>query len=126
MWKDFKAFAFKGNLIDLAVAVVIGAAFGRIITALVDNIIMPLIGMLLGGTDLTSLAVSVGRANLTYGFFLQECLNFLIIAFAIFLAIRMLAKAGLFAKKEEPAPAPDPGPTEAELLTEIRDLLKEK
>ncbi len=124
MWKDFKEFAFKGNLIDLAIAVVIGGAFGKIIAALVEQIIMPLIGVLIGGVNIESLSVTVGDAAIGYGFFLQQCLNFLIIAFSIFLVIRVVNKAGLLSKKEEPAPAP--GPSEAELLTEIRDLLKEK
>lgn len=124
MWKDFKAFAFKGNLIDLAIAVVIGAAFGKIVSALVQSIIMPLVGALMGGINLTSLVWYVGEAPIAYGFFLQACIDFLIIAFAIFLAIRLGTKAGLLPKKEEPPAVV--GPNEVELLTEIRDLLKEK
>jgi large conductance mechanosensitive channel len=124
MFKDFKTFAFKGNLIDLAVAVVIGGAFGKIVTSLVSDIIMPLIGLVAGRVDLTTLYVGSGDAKVMYGSFLQACLDFLIIAFCIFLAIRLATKTGLIPKKEEPK-APE-GPTEAELLTEIRDLLKER
>jgi large conductance mechanosensitive channel len=124
MWKDFKAFAFKGNLVDLAIAVVIGGAFGKIVTSLVADIIMPLVGILIGGTDLTNLKATVGDASIAYGNFLQTCIDFLIIAFCIFMVIRVGTKAGLFAKKEEPAVVE--GPSEIEVLSEIRDLLKEK
>lgn len=124
MWKDFKAFAFKGNMVDLAVAVVIGTAFGAIVQSLVKDIIMPLIGLVVGGIDLTNLSVGIGDAPVLYGNFLQACLNFLIIAFCIFLTIRLFTKARILPQKEEPK-APE-GPTEAELLTEIRDLLKER
>lgn len=124
MWKDFKAFAFKGNMVDLAVAVVIGTAFAAIVQSLVKDIIMPLIGLVVGGIDLTSLSVGIGDAPVLYGNFLQACLNFLIIAFCIFLTIRLFTKARILPQKEEPK-APE-GPTETELLTEIRDLLKER
>jgi large conductance mechanosensitive channel len=124
MWKDFKAFAFKGSLMDLAIAVVIGTAFGKIVTSLVADIIMPLVGALLGGTNLTKLAWVVGSAKITYGNFLQTCIDFLIIAFSIFLVVKFGTKAGLFAKKDEPVVVE--GPSEIELLAEIRDLLKEK
>jgi len=124
MWKDFKTFAFKGNLIDLAVAVVIGTAFGAIVKSLVEDIIMPLIGLLVGGINLASLEIGIGDAFVKYGIFLQACLNFLIIAFSIFLFIRLFTKARILPPKEEPK-APE-GPTETELLTEIRDLLKER
>lgn len=124
MWKDFKAFAFKSNLVDLAIAVVIGGAFGKIVSSLVADIIMPLVGVLVGGTDLVNLRATVGDAVITYGIFLQSCLDFLIIAFSIFMVIKIGTKAGLFAKKEEPVVVE--GPNEIELLAEIRDLLKEK
>ena len=124
MWKDFKDFAFRGNVIDLAVAVVIGGAFGAIITSFVNDIITPFIGVLLGGRSVSDLAYQVGDATIAYGNFLQQCINFLIIAFSIFLVIRMGTKSGVLKKKEEP-PAPV-GPSETDLLTEIRDLLKEK
>jgi large conductance mechanosensitive channel len=124
MWKDFKAFAFKGNLIDLAIAVVIGGAFGKIVSSLVTDIILPLVGVLVGGINLADLKATVGDAEVTYGIFLQTCIDFLIIAFSIFLVIRIGTKAGLFPKKEEPPAVA--GPSEVELLAEIRDLLKEK
>ena len=124
MWKEFKAFALKGNVIDLAVAVVIGGAFGKIVSSLVTDIILPLVGVLVGGINLADMKTTVGDAEVTYGIFLQTCIDFLIIAFSIFLVIRIGTKAGLFPKKEE-APAVA-GPSEVELLAEIRDLLKEK
>jgi large conductance mechanosensitive channel len=124
MWKDFKAFAFKGNLVDLAIAVIIGGAFGKIVTSLVGDIIMPLVGALIGGTDLTKLVWEVGDASITYGNFFQTCIDFFIIAVSIFMVIKLGTKAGLFAKKEEPIVVE--GPSEIELLAEIRDLLKEK
>ena len=123
MWKEFKEFALKGNVIDLAVAVVIGAAFGKIVSSLVENIIMPLVGLLMGGYDFSGLSIKVMDAEITYGVFIQNVVDFLIVAFAIFLAIRILTK---FKKKdavvEEKAPEID---TKEELLKEIRDLLKE-
>ncbi len=124
MWKDFKAFAFKGNLVDLAIAVVIGGAFGKIVTSLVADIIMPLVGVIIGGTNLVDMKATVGEASITYGNFLQTCIDFLIIAFSIFMVVKIGTKAGLFAKKEEPVVVE--GPSEIELLAEIRDLLKEK
>jgi large conductance mechanosensitive channel len=120
MWKDFKAFVLKGNVLDLAIAVVIGVAFGAIVTSLVNDIIMPLVGIILGRIDFAALAIQVGSATVTYGKFIQACVNFLIIAFVIFLVMRAMVKM----KKQEAA-APPPGPTaEEKLLTEIRDLLK--
>jgi len=120
MWKDFKAFVLKGNVLDLAIAVVIGGAFGAIVTSLVNDIIMPLVGIILGGIDFAALSIQVGSATVLYGKFIQAIVNFLIIAFVIFLVMRAMVKL----KKQE-APAPPPGPTAQEkLLTEIRDLLK--
>jgi large conductance mechanosensitive channel len=122
MWKDFKAFVLKGNVLDLAIAVVLGAAFGAIVTSLVNDIIMPLVGIILGGIDFASLSIQVGSATVLYGKFIQAIVNFLIIAFVIFLVMRAMIKL----KKQEAA-APPPGPTaEEKLLTEIRDLLKAK
>ncbi|KOS68270.1 Large-conductance mechanosensitive channel [Lysinibacillus contaminans] len=127
MWKDFKAFAMKGNIVDLAVAVVIGGAFGKIVTSLVENIIMPFIGVLTGGINLTeSFVYGSGEAQIQLGVFLQSIIDFLIIAFAIFLALRLMTK--LSRKKEEavveePVPALD---AKEELLKEIRDLLKKE
>lgn len=125
MWKDFKEFAMKGNVIDLAVAVVIGAAFGKIVSSLVDNIIMPLVGVLTGGVDFTkSFVLKVGDAEVAFGVFLQSIIDFVIIAFAIFMFVRILSK--LQRKKEdEPEAAPEVDVKE-ELLVEIRDLLKKQ
>jgi large conductance mechanosensitive channel len=128
MIQEFKDFINRGNVIDLAVAVIIGGAFGAIISSLVNDIIMPLIGALLGGTDLASLSIQVGEANILYGSFLQAIVNFVIIAFVLFLIVRAYTKAQ--AKKtepkaEEPPPPPEPS-AEEKLLAEIRDLLKER
>jgi large conductance mechanosensitive channel len=124
MWKDFKEFAFKGNVLDLAIAVVIGTAFGNIVSSLVANIITPIIVALTGKIDVSSLAVNIGDTPLTYGLFLQSIIDFLIIAFSIFLFVRLLMK---FKRKEEPAKEEPPTlDAKEELLKEIRDLLKEK
>lgn len=124
MWKEFKAFAFKGNVLDLAIGVIIGGAFGKIVTSLVNDIIMPLFGVLLGGLDFTNLQINVGEAAIAYGNFLQSVIDFLIIAFCIFMFIRTLNR---IKRKEEAKPTPPPAPKPEEvLLTEIRDLLKEK
>ena len=90
MLKEFKEFAIRGNVIDLAVAVIIGGAFGKIITSLVDDIIMPLIGLLIGGIDFKSLAFTIGSAKVTYGTFIQNVVDFIIIAFVIFLMVRAM------------------------------------
>ena len=124
--KEFKEFAMKGNVIDMAVGVIIGGAFGKIVSSLVDDVLMPAIGLLTGNVDFTSLMFKVGEgenaAMLKYGQFIQNVVDFLIVAFCIFLMIKAMNK--LMPKKEEPeAPA---GPTQEELLTDIRDLLKDK
>ena len=122
MLAEFKKFAFKGNVLDLAIAVIIGGAFGKIITSLVNDIIMPFFGILLGGIKISTLSIWVGEAELKYGAFLQTIVDFIIIAFSIFLFIRFITR---FKKKEAEAPpveiTPDP---KEELLIEIRDLLK--
>jgi len=126
MLKDFKEFALKGNIIDLAVAVVIGAAFGKIVSSLVDNIIMPLVGLLLGGINFSELSYTFLKTEIQYGIFIQNVVDFIIIAFAIFIALRLLMK---LKRKEEPveevAAVPEVD-TKEELLKEIRDLLKNK
>ena len=138
--QDFKAFALKGNVMDMAVGVIIGGVFGKIVSSLVSDVLMPIIGKLTGGVDFTNLFVTLGdgefatlkeaqdagAAVLAYGQFIQNVVDFLIIAFCIFLMIKGIAS--LSRKKEEPAePAPAPEPTaEEKLLTEIRDLLKNK
>lgn len=121
MLQEFKAFAIKGNVIDLAVAVVIGAAFGKIVSSLVDNLITPLVGMFMGGVDFTGLSYTVGEAVFGYGAFIQSVIDFTIVAFVIFMVIKAINKAKGPEETEEPAPQ---GPTEIELLMEIRDNLK--
>ncbi|MDA8597188.1 large-conductance mechanosensitive channel protein MscL [Candidatus Pacebacteria bacterium] len=123
---EFKAFAMRGNVVDLAVAVVIGAAFGKIVSSLVDNIVMPLIGVLLGGIDFTSFKAVVGNAELTYGVFLQSVIDFVIIAFVIFLAIKFMNH---WQRKENEKPEEDKAAEPSEdikLLREIRDSLQSK
>ncbi|MBR2014599.1 MAG: large-conductance mechanosensitive channel protein MscL [Alistipes sp.] len=136
--KEFKAFALKGNVMDMAVGVIIGGAFGGIVKSFVNDILMPPIGLLLGNTDFSNLQVNLSSLfNLTvkegaepaiwkYGAFVQGCIDFLIMAFCVFMMVKLMNR--LLKKKEEaPAPAPAPEPTKEELLlTEIRDLLKEK
>lgn len=125
MWNDFKAFALKGNVLDLAIAVVIGAAFGKIVTSLVEDLIMPAVGLLLGGFSIAGAVYQVGDATLRYGAFLQSVLDFLIISFSIFMVIRLFMK---FRRKEE-MPAEEAVPEldkKEELLVEIRDLLKKQ
>jgi len=127
--EEFKTFAMKGNVVDLAVAVVIGAAFGKIVSSLVDDIIMPMVGMLTGGIDFADLAWTLKEATeeaeavtIGYGIFINNIVTFIIVAFAIFMVIKAMNK---MKKKEEEAPAEPPKPSkEEELLTEIRDLLK--
>ncbi|NYF25645.1 large conductance mechanosensitive channel protein MscL [Sporosarcina sp. JAI121] len=124
MWNDFKEFAFKGNVFDLAIAVVIGAAFGKIVSSLVEHIITPLIGLISGGIDISKESFTFLKVEIMYGMFIQSVIDFLIVAFVIFMAIRLLAK---FKRKKEPVveeAAPEVDPKEA-LLAEIRDLLKE-
>lgn len=138
--KDFKSFAVKGNVVDLAVAVIIGAAFGKIISSFVNDVLMPPIGLLLGDVDFKELAwtikdgsaavmngdavvtEAVAPVTINYGMFIQNVVDFIIVAFVIFMMVRAIVKAQ---KKEEAPPPPPPGPTKEEtLLTEIRDLLK--
>lgn len=129
LMKEFKQFAMRGNVIDLAVAVVIGGAFGKIVASFVSDVLMPPLGLLLGGVNFTELVVvlkeSVGEAEavtLNYGAFIQNVVDFVIIAFAIFMMIKGINS---MKKKEEAAPAAPPEPSkEEQLLTEIRDLLK--
>lgn len=129
--KEFKEFAVKGNVVDMAVGIIIGAAFGKIVSSLVNDVIMPPIGVLIGGVDFSDLGIvlqgAVGDApavTLSYGLFIQTVLDFTIVAFAIFMVIKALNK---LKRKEEAAPVAPPAPSKEELLlTEIRDLLKQQ
>lgn len=135
--KDFKDFAMKGNIVDMAVGVIIGGAFGKIVTSLVNDIIMPVISLATGGDgyknlkyvitqgkEATETAAAVEEVAINYGIFIQNIVDFLIIALSIFVALRVIMK---FKKKEEEVPAAPPEPTKEEvLLTEIRDILAEK
>ena len=134
--QEFKEFAMKGNVMDMAVGVIIGGAFGKIVSSLVDDVLMPLIGMLTGGIDLSGLSYQVmipavdggepiAGAVLKYGAFIQNVIDFLIIALCIFIMLKGINKLNR-KKKEEPAPEAPAGPTQEELRAEIRDLLKNK
>ena len=127
LFDEFKAFVMRGNVVDLAVGVIIGGAFGKIVTSLVNDIFMPIVGMILGNVNFSSLEIKLGepvegaeQAAIRYGAFIQEIVNFLIIALCIFMVIKAINK--LQKKKEAPAPAPEPTKEEV-LLTEIRDAL---
>ena len=121
--KEFRDFAVKGNVVDLAVGVIIGAAFGKIVSSLVEDVIMPGVGALIGGFDFKALAVQIGAAKITYGKFLQTCLDFVIIAASIFVAVKVIHR---FRQKAEEQPAASPPPRQEKLLEEIRDLLKHR
>ena len=136
--EEFKEFAFKGNVMDMAVGVIIGGAFGKIVTSLVNDVLMPVISVATGGIDFINLFVNLsddakyktlaeaqeaGASVFAYGQFIQNIIDFIIIAFCIFLMIKAMNK---LKKKEEPAPEAPKGPTQEELLAEIRDLLKTK
>ncbi len=131
MVKEFKEFAMRGNVVDMAVGIVVGAAFGKIVSSFVNDVLMPPIGMLLGGVDFSELMITLKEAVgetpavvLKYGAFVNTVLDFLIIAFAIFLVIKGM---NALKKKEEAAPSAPPKPSKEELLlTEIRDVLKSR
>lgn len=126
MIKEFKEFISRGNVIDLAVGVIIGGAFGKIVTSLVNDIIMPIVGIIIGGLNFSQLSVSVGEATIAYGAFIQSIVDFFIIALCIFLIIKLINR--LRRKKEAPVEEPkEPEPSKEELLlAEIRDLLRNK
>ncbi|KIP20187.1 Large-conductance mechanosensitive channel [Anoxybacillus ayderensis] len=125
MWDEFKKFAIRGNVIDLAVGVVIGGAFGKIVSSLVNDIIMPLVGLILGGIDFSKLSWKVGEAEVKYGAFIQTVVDFFLIAFSIFIFIKLLNNLHERMKKQEETKQTAPTITkEQQLLTEIRDLLK--
>jgi len=121
MLKEFRDFAMRGNVIDLAVAFILGVAFVAIVTSLVNDIIMPIVGVIIGGLDFSSLSVTVGSAAIAYGKFIQAIVNFIIVAFVLFLIVRAINRLN---KKKEEVPAPPPA--DVVLLTEIRDLLKNR
>lgn len=122
--KEFKEFAMRGNVMDMAVGVIIGGAFGKIVSSLVDDVIMPVIGVLTGGVDFSKLSLMVGDAEVKYGMFIQNIIDFLIIAICIFSMIKVMNSISA-KKKEEPAAPAEPS-NEEKLLSEIRDLLKKK
>jgi len=140
-FKEFKEFAMKGNVMDMAIGVIIGGAFGKIVTSLVNDILMPLVGALIGNVNFTTLSATLRApklneagdvvaeaVTLNYGNFIQVTIDFLIVALCIFCVIKLINKASSLVKKQEeeaPAPAPEPS-AEEKLLTEIRDLLKQK
>ena len=119
--KEFKEFISKGNVVDMAVGVIVGAAFGKIVTALVDCILMPIIGVALGGLNFSTLSIDVGGAHVLYGAFIQAVVDFLIVALCIFFIVKAINK---FKKKEEPKEEAPVKSDEVKLLEEIRDLLK--
>ncbi len=131
MMQEFKAFAMRGNVVDMAVGIIIGGAFGKIVSSFVADVLMPPIGLLIGGVDFSKLVITIKAAagtaaavTVNYGKFIQSVIDFVIIAFAIFMAIKAMNS---LKKKEEEVPAPPPVPTKGEvLLGEIRDLLKQK
>lgn len=131
LYSEFKAFAIKGNMVDMAVGIIVGAAFGKIVSSLVKDVIMPPLGLAIGGVNFSDLAITLKEAEgeaaavlLKYGAFLQTIVDFLIIAFSIFVAVKWINS---MKKKEEEKPAEPPKPSKEEvLLTEIRDLLKAK
>ncbi len=136
IFKEFKAFAMRGNVVDMAVGIIVGGAFGKIVTSIVNDVVMPPIGLLIGGVDFSELKVvlknatldaagnTVPAVTLNYGMLVNSVINFLIIAWAIFMVIKAM---NVLKKKEEAAPAPAPAPSaEEKILTEIRDILKAK
>lgn len=123
MVKEFKKFIARGNVIDLAVGVIMGGAFGKIVTSIVSDILMPLIGVIIGGIDFTGLSFKIGEAEIKYGNFIQNVIDFLIVAFCIFIMVKIVNKiTHKYEEKKEEVPAPKPD--DVVLLEEIRDLLK--
>ena len=119
MLKEFKKFISRGNVVDLAVGVIIGGAFGKIVSSLVNDILMPIIGIIIGGVDFSNLSIKVGGAKIAYGMFIQNIIDFLIIAFCVFIFVKIINKLSSFAKKEEKITE-----TELSVLKEIKEQLK--
>lgn len=124
MIKEFRKFIARGNVMDLAVGVIIGGAFGKIVTSIVDDILMPIIGVIIGGIDFSGLSIKIGEAQITYGNFIQNVIDFLIVAFCIFILVKIVNK--ITHKEEEKKEEVPAKPADVLLLEEIRDLLKEK
>ena len=122
-WNEFKKFISKGNAMDLAVGVIIGSAFGKIVSSIVDDILMPIIGAIIGGINFSNLSIKIGEATITYGNFIQNVIDFLIIAVCIFFIVKVLEKLNRKEEVVEEEPKKEPNTV---LLEEIRDLLKEK
>jgi large conductance mechanosensitive channel len=120
---EFREFAVKGNVVDLAVGVIVGGAFGKIVASLVNDVVMPFLGTLIGGIDFSGLALTVGSAKIAYGKFIQTCVDFLIVAWAIFIAVKVINRLKRGEGQQAAPPAP---PRQEQLLEEIRDLLKER
>lgn len=121
--EEFKAFAIKGNVVELAVAVIIGGAFGKIVSSLVADIIMPALGIILGGISFTNMKVEVGRSVITYGVFLQSAVDFIIVAFVIFLAVKTISHVQNLTREEVVVEKKVSVPEDVQLLREIRDIL---
>lgn len=120
--KEFRDFAMKGNVLDLAVGVIIGASFGKIVSSLVSDVLMPSVGLLLGKVDFSTLVLTIGESKIAYGMFLQSIVDFVIVAFCIFMIIKQVNRF----KKTAPPPPPAELPADIKLLTEIRDVLKSR
>ena len=125
MIKEFKKFIARGNVIDLAVGVIMGGAFGKIVTSIVSDVLMPLIGVISGGIDFTGLSFKIGEAEIKYGNFIQNVIDFLIVSFCIFIMVKVVNKI-THKEEEKKEEAPTPKPDDVVLLEEIRDLLKER
>ena len=123
MLKEFKKFIARGNVMDLAVGVIMGGAFGKIVTSIVSDILMPLIGVIIGGIDFTGLSLKIGESEIKYGNFVQNVIVFLIVAFCIFIMVKIVNKI-THKEEEKKEEAPAPKPDDVVLLEEIRDLLK--
>lgn len=124
MLNEFKKFISKGNVVDLAVGVIIGGAFGKIVSSLVNDILMPIIGVLIGGIDFSSLSIKVGKANIAYGMFIQNIIDFLIIAFCVFIFVKLVNRLSNLTKKEKEEEKEKITETELSVLKEIREELR--
>lgn len=122
--QEFKEFAFKGNIIELAIAFVLGAAFATVVSSLVDNVLLPIVAAIFGQPDFSGISIAIGEAKILYGSFLNAVISFLLIALALFFFVVKPYKAIQAEEEAEEAPAEDPGPSEVELLTQIRDALR--